>query len=225
MSCNSNILSVKLDKICPIFSIFAAVLAMMFALTSCDKNGTSNGNVAEEDGGAQMKISGDLGETPSVSEKEITFENGIRDAITFVGQGKSVNNLHINSVTDKLKALGISGTAAGYLYIGRKKCNSFCADCFSLCWYKYVTIESIREIEDNILYINPNIVNWNNFKLELANKSDIQMQDIVFPVDEDIDIYGEKDEIIARIYAGEYSFSSEIGKFGGFELKSEYVNN
>ena len=195
-------------------------MAMMFALTSCDKNEAVNKTASNP-----MKVGGVPEETPSVSDKEIAYENEIRDAITFVGQGKSVNNIGLNTVEEKLKALGISGTSAGAIYLARKKCNAYCADCLSFCQYKYVTIESIRGIEDNILYINLNTVNWNNFTLELANKPkpNIQIQDVSFPVDEDIDIYGENDEIIARIYAGEYLFSPNIGKFGGFQLKSAYV--
>ena len=199
-----------------ILSIFVAVMALMFALTRCDKN-----EAVDKTANDPMKIAGMYDGEPTLSDEEIAYENKIRDAITFVGQGKSVNYIGLKTVEEKLKALGMSGTMVGHWYIGRKGCN--CGLCLGLCYYKLSDVEYLREIEDNVVYINPETVNWNNFTLELANKPDIEMQNAVFTIDEDIDIYGKKDEIIARIYAGEYSFSPKIGKFGGYQLKSAYV--
>ena len=202
-----------------ILSIFVAVMALMFALTRCDKN-----EAVDKTANDPMKIVGMYDGEPTLSDKEIEYENKIRDAVTFVGQGKSVNYIGLKTVEEKLKALGISGASVGYLYLSRKKCGETCANCTGLCWYKHIAdIVYLVEIEDNILYLNPETANWNNFTLKLANKPDIEMQNAVFTIDEDIDIYGEKDEIIARIYAGEYSFSPKIGKFGGYKLKSAYV--
>ena len=204
-----------------ILSIFVAVMALMFALTRCDKSETDNSNVVEERGVVLMKV-------PDISEEELV------EAITFVGQGKTVNYLGLKTVGEKLQALGVTGEGTVLRIIkGRPKkgCSGFgiCRLCtpFNPCvGCEPFSVNIVEDIEDNSLYFDINRINFNNFTLELAEPSKLNMEilnSVKLPVEENLDVYDNEGNVYARIYAGEYLYKPTIGKFGGFELKSEYV--
>ena len=189
-------------------SIFVAVIAMMITLTNCEKNeavkNTANGNIASEE--------------------------AIEKAITFVGQGRTVNYLGINTIEEKLKLLGLTPAtrndqhSALICTIARAKTN--CLKGLGLCycnWPWVTSLSNLTAIEDNCLYLNADKVDFNNFKMELYDKPNIDVKDVQFIIDEDINVYDEKGNVVAIIYAGNYPFSSKIGEFGGFTLKSAYV--
>jgi type III secretory pathway component EscV len=179
--------------------VLAVIVATVFFIIGCDKIKNSD------------EISNHTSTTTEYSEDEIVA------AIGFVGQGKVIKSQAIGEPLEvQMKAL--NGKAIKFT-IARPKKN--CMSGFGLCNPHVIDIKDIASLEDNAVYMNISDVDWNNFNIKLAYSPSIDLSNVEFNVDEDLEVFDfTKGEVIATIKADAYPFTKTISTDGGFALKA-----
>ena len=176
--------------------VLIAIMALMFAVRSHAQN-----NVPVEDQSQALDIS----RATYYSDEEI------QNNVFFVGQGIVLNK---SSLTQNERSNYLSGIK---LIFGNPDKN--CKFRLEICRVKQPN--STLVFEDYSVYLPFDKINWNNFVLELAYPSKLNMNFVKFYVKEDIDVFDETEKKqIAKIYAGSYSFDKSVGKYGGYVLKA-----
>ena len=101
-----------------------------------------------------------------------------------------------------------------------------CKSGFGFCSDKASIVEtnSITYFENDAIYMDASKVDWNNFNLELAYSPSIDLTNVQFNIDEDVEIVNESTgRVDVIIRADIYSFSETVGSRGGFALQAEPV--
>ena len=187
----------KLNKKIGLIALLITGISVIGFLYSCDKDKDSS----------------------EQSTKAKYSDDELLKAISFVGQGKVIKEQGKGKSTKALTQSTITGTTAIIWKIARPKKD--CQSGFGLCNPRMVQTSSITYFEDDAIYMDASKVDWNNFNIELAYSPSIDLKNVQFNIDEDLEVFNESTgRVEAVIRADVYPFTERVGLVGGFALQA-----